>query len=616
MVIVDAGRRLLAYFTPWERRRAYWLIPVMVTSALMEVVGIASITPFLSLAADPDLALNNRWLAQGFEFLGFSTVTGYLIFLGVAALVMLLLSNGLAALNVFLLQRFAGLQKHRLEMRLMARYLGSPYSRFLDSSSADLGKNILEEVSHLFNGVLIPVLYVIARLFVVVAILAMMLVVDPFLAATVLLTVGGAYVLVFVGVRRRLTRIGEERVGVARGRFLGISEAFLGIKDVRVMHRESSFLEAYRTPSRRYALLTVTRTLINSLPKFALEAIAFGAILVIVLYLLATGREMGQLLPILGLFAFSSYRLMPAVQLIFESIAKVRFAKPALDVLDDDLGEPGSIDELFVHPPFLGLEHAIEYRKVAFRYPSADRDALIDVDLTIPVGSSVALVGATGSGKTTAADLLLGLFAPTSGEILIDGVPLTVDRTRAWQSGIGYVPQSIFLSDSTVAGNIAFGLLPKDIDMDRVERAARVAQLHEFVSGLTDGYLTRVGERGVKLSGGQRQRIGLARALYLDPSVLVLDEATSALDGATEESLFEALDAAALGKTVVMLSHRLATVKSCDQIVLLSGGRVIARGSFEELLAGEPEFQAMVYGQDLGDRPLRATETEGGPARV
>lgn len=334
-----------------------------------------------------------------------------------------------------------------------------------------------------------------------------------------------------------------------------------------------------------------------------LKAVALGGILFFVLFLLLThGGDLNAVLPVLGLYAFTSIRLFPALQQVYSGMTGLRFSRPMLDKLHADLlKNPAPAPEEILADPAavapLGLREALEFDDVRYAYPKAERTALAGLSLTIPARTTVGIVGGTGAGKTTAVDLLLGLLEPQGGAIRVDGVALDAGNRRAWQNSIGYVPQQIYLTDDTVSANIAFGLQGAEIDQAAVERAARIAELHDFVTrDLPQGYETQVGERGVRLSGGQRQRIGIARALYHDPDILVLDEATSALDNVTEKVVMDAVHNLGHAKTIVLIAHRLSTVRDCDTIFMLEQGRLVAQGSYDDLLETSQKFRAMVAG--------------------
>ena len=332
------------------------------------------------------------------------------------------------------------------------------------------------------------------------------------------------------------------------------------------------------------------------MPTYVLEVVAFGGILCIVLYFLAREEGLAQLLPMLAVFVFAARRIMPALQTIFSDITTLRYNAATLDVLHADFVKTAGFENIFgdldVKP--LLFKKSLRLQDVSFCYPGCDELIISDLSLEIQANTTIGFVGFTGSGKTTLIDIIIGMLVPRSGSIFVDGVPIDENKRVSWQRNLGYVPQHIYLSDDTVARNIAFGIPDEHIDMDRVIRAARVANIAEFIEkNLLSGYDTLIGERGVRLSGGQRQRLGIARALYHDPDVLVLDEATSALDGITEEAVMDSIRALAKRKTIIMIAHRITTVKDCDMIYLMEDGHIIAKGTYAELMDSSETFRAM-----------------------
>ena len=341
-------------------------------------------------------------------------------------------------------------------------------------------------------------------------------------------------------------------------------------------------------------------------PRFALEALTVGTLLSLILVLLLrNGGSISEIVPVLGVIAFSTMRLLSALQQIYHGLTSMRGASAILDqIVADFTSAPTPVAVPNEPRPPLRLDHSLALSNVSFAYVTASGAAIRDLDLVIPAGTTVGIVGGTGAGKTTLVDLILGLLVPTAGEILVDGTTLVRENLRDWQSTLGYVPQSIFLTDDTIAANIAFGIPREEIDMAAVERAARTAALHDFVTtDLAAGYQTIVGERGVRLSGGQRQRIGIARALYRDPSLLIMDEATSALDNITERVVMEAVQRVRSEKTIILIAHRLSTVKTCDVIFLMEHGKLVAQGTYDALLAGNDAFRRMVAGEARQPRP-------------
>ncbi len=587
-------RQLVSLLTRRQRVQAALLLGALIVRAGVELLGVASVAPFLELAANPGAIHARGYLQWLYDHGGFTSDSGFLVAAGVVVLALLVLSNGLSAMFTWTMQRFVWDANHELAMRLLRGYLAQPYGFFVQRNSASLNKNILSEVRAALAGVVRPVITLVAQLLVVVAITGMLVAVSPGLAAAAVTVIGTSYALVYLAVRRRQSSLGREWVEANRLRYKVAGEAFGGIKDVKVLQREEAFVARFAEPSRRFTKALAANATIGQLPRYFLETLAFGGIVLVVVVALNTGRGLAAVLPLAGLYAFAGYRLMPAVQSLFAALVSIRFNRASLDELCEDLARfaavaPGGAGGAQPLP----FREAIEVAGVSFRYPGSKLQALDGVSLTIARNQTVGIVGSTGSGKTTLVDLLLGLYEPDEGRMAVDGVVLDESTIPRWRRQVGYVPQHIFLADDTVTGNIAFGVPDDEIDQRRVEQAARVASLHELVATLPEGYRTVVGERGVRLSGGQRQRIGIARALYHDPDVLVLDEATSALDGVTETAVMDAIRELAGQKTIVLIAHRLTTVERADRIFMIEDGRVVDEGTYAELLASNSRFRAM-----------------------
>jgi ATP-binding cassette, subfamily B, bacterial PglK len=593
--MLTAARRMLELMSPRERRRLWFLTPVVTLNALVQVLGIASVMPFLALVASPDAIREQAVLRWAYAVGGFQSDEAFMLVVGIGVLVVLVASNAFAAWSQLLMLRFSWDMNHLLSVRMLRAYLFKPYVFFLDQNTSGLAKNILAEVKQAVAGFLNAGMNLVARGVVALLILGLLVAVDPVLALATFGFLGLAYGGVFMLVQRVVARAGLRRAAADRERFKAATEALNGVKEIKLLGKEQPFLRRYEKPSLRYARNLARMQAINLLPRYAFETIAFGGMLIIVIYLMVQGGGLVTLLPTLGLYAFASYRLLPALQGIFSSLTDLKFSLASVELLHHDLerGAPERFpDRRDVAP--LPFRRTLELRDLSFSYPNARQTVLEGFDLRIEANSTVALVGSTGAGKTTVVDLLLGLLRPQGGALVVDGVPITDENLSAWQRNLGYVPQSIYLADDSVAANIAFGVPPKEIDMAAVELAARRAHIHDFiVAELPHGYATEVGERGVRLSGGQRQRLGIARALFHDPDVLILDEATSALDNITEESIFHAVSEIGRTKTVIMIAHRISTVRGCDVIHMLEGGRLVGQGSYQTLLASSPEFRAL-----------------------
>ena len=600
--MLETYRKILDLLTARERRRFYLLLGLIMLMGVAQMVGVASILPFLAVLAKPETVTGNSHLAQLNALFGFTEPRSFLMFLGGAVFVILVLTSLLKAVTQYAIFRFATMRGYSISRRLLAGYLARPYTWFLNRHSADLGANILTDVNKVIGQALVPAMRLLSQGAVVLFLVALLIVVNPIAAGVLALLLGGSYALIYAAVRNRLARVGARRHDANIERFQISGDAMGGIKDVKVLGLEASYIRRFSRPAREIAEADALNAVVGEVPRYVLEAVAFGGLLLFVLFLLATGNgSLGDIVPMLGVYAFAALRLFPALQQVYTSFAALRFSRPTLDKLHEDMIEIGLADPeapaAAAPRRKLHLAEALALEDVHYRYPAAEREALAGVDMTIPARSSVGIVGGTGAGKTTVVDVILGLLRPERGALKVDGTPVEGADLRAWQNSIGYVPQQIFLTDDTVSANIAFGLDPKDVDPAAVERAARVAELHDFVTReLSQGYDTEVGERGVRLSGGQRQRIGIARALYHDPDVLILDEATSALDNLTERAVMDAVRNLGRAKTVIMIAHRLTTVRNCDIIFMMERGRVVAEGSYDELLARNRGFQAMVAG--------------------
>ncbi len=579
-----------------ERIRFGVLLGMILVMSLLEVAGVASIIPFLAVLSDPQVIHQTPYLQLFYEGLGFQTDRAFLLFLGGVVFGLVVFGLAFKALTIYALTRFSTMRNYSISTRLFGGYLSQPYVWFLSRHSADLSKTILSEVDQVIGKSIVPALTLLAHISVVLALVVLLLLVDPVIVAAVVAVLGGSYVLIYFGIRRLLSRIGEQRVHANRERYQAANEAMGGIKDVKMLGLEDAYLRRFRQPAAMFARVQALAAILGQIPRYALEAVAFGGMLIIVLVLLARADgRLEEAIPLLGVFAFAGLRMFPAMQKVYDNFTKLRFGGYALDALHRELTESRTARPLSARKgAALDLREHLELEDVHYAYPSADKPALDGLRMSIKAHTTVGIVGGSGAGKTTAVDVILGLLSPQEGVLRVDGVVITEENRRAWQRSIGYVPQHIFLSDDTIAANVAFGVPRNKIDMVAVRRAARLSELDRFVTEeLPQGYETMVGERGVRLSGGQRQRIGIARALYYDPSVLVFDEATSALDNLTERAVIDAVHNLSGAKTIIMIAHRLTTVQRCNEIILLEEGKVVARGSYEELIKYSEAFRRL-----------------------
>lgn len=566
-------RDLLRALEPDERRRLALIALGLAGTALLEVVGVASVIPFLTLVGDPGAAERLPYLAVLRDALGLSDPRSFLIAAGLAALLAILTTAVANAGLTYAQLLFTHLTGYRLARRLLFRYLDRERLFFAQANSAELAKNVLSETDRVVIGVLTPLTVIASRAVSSLAIIGFLVAYAPRLALVLGGGFGGLYVGIYLFVRARLARIGARSVADNETRFRVVQETLGALTELKLYGRAEGFAARFDAPAKAFARDSAASHVTGQLPRFVIEALAFGGVIVVVLFALAQGLDTAGILPLLGLFAFAGYRMLPAFQNIFNALALLRFTLPAARLIVDELG--AAVPRAHRTLERLPFREAVRFAGVAFDYEPG-RPTLAGIDLTIPAGTTVGLVGRTGSGKSTLVGLLLGILAPGTGRITVDSVALDPTTLPAWQNRIGYVPQDVFLVDGTVAENIALGL--DRPDASRVERAAGLAGLHAFIAGLPDGYGTRVGERGARLSGGQRQRIGIARALYHEPDVIVFDEATSALDGETEAAVMRALRELAGTHTLVMIAHRLTTLERADTVYVLEAGRVVAAG--------------------------------------
>jgi ABC-type multidrug transport system fused ATPase/permease subunit len=586
--------KFLDLLAPQERKQAGFLLGMTLVMALLDVIGVASVMPFMAVLANPQLIESNAILKMTYHGLGYTNPNQFLFSLGVLVFVLVMLSLGFKALTSYAQLRFTLMREYSLGKRLVEGYLHQPYTWFLNRHSADLGKTILSEVSNVVGSGLNPLMTLTAQCAVTVALLILLLIIDPVLALAVGIVLSLAYTLIFKLMSSFLSRIGLERLQANRDRFTYVSEAFGAIKEVKVSGLEQAYIRRFAAPAETYALHKASAQAVAQLPRFFLEAIAFGGMLLLVLTLVSRSGGIATALPIISLYFFAGYRLMPALQQIYSSFSQLQFVGPALDDLHKDLMRLRPVEQLQAEILGMELRQSIQLTNIHFWYPNAVQPALKGINLTIPANSTIGLVGSTGSGKTTTVDIILGLMDALEGTVTVDGKVINASNRRNWQKSIGYVPQQIYLADDSIASNIAFGIDSSNINQHSVEHAARIANLHDFViNELPQGYATPVGERGVRLSGGQRQRIGLARALYHNPQLLILDEATSALDNLTEQAVMEAVSNLGSKITIILIAHRLSTVRQCEQIFLLDKGRIKAQGTYDELTQRSEIFRLM-----------------------
>lgn len=580
-----------------KRNIVYLFVGVLITG-LFEVAGIASIAPFMGVVTSPNLIHDNQYLDLVYKYLEFNNDSEFLIALGSVVVLLLVTSNIFLAFMVWRLTLFVNLLSHRLSVKLLWIYLNKPYQFFLDHNTTELGKNVLFEISRGVQGAILPALLAISRIFIIILVGSLLLAINPQLVIIALFILVGSYFLIYKSLSARLLNAGNLSVTSTRDKYKFVTEALSGIKEVKLYNKQNDFVDQYSRESEVYAHCNTNSSIISQIPRYFVEAVAFSGIIFLIIFLMEKGKDSSEVIPMVSVFALAAYRLVPALQQVYHSISQIKYNLPILEILADDLNEiainPNTRKSSNTAPIILNKK--LDFSGVSFKYKNSSNLILNNVSLSIKPNTTVGIVGLTGSGKTTLINLIMGLIEPTNGQIAVGGKVLDETNMSSWQKNIGYVPQDIFLIDDTIKNNIIFASFSDDTDADfiNVVDSAKIAGISDFIDSLSNGYDTMVGERGVRLSGGQIQRIGIARALYRSPTVIIFDEATSSLDGITEKILMETIQKISHKKTVIMVAHRLTSVKRCDVIHLIEKGVIAESGSYDQLITKGLSFKKMV----------------------
>ena len=597
--MIEIVKQLFRLLTSNQRKRFFILQVLVIIMAFAEIVGVASIIPFMALVGDMSVLEQENIIAQVYQASGIDSPRKFVFLLGVGVLVMLFLSALISMFTTWRLSMFANKVGTEIADRLYTHYLKQGWLYHASGSSAQLTKKIANETTRVTSVVLLPLMQMNARIALSCFMSIAIFIYDPKVAIIGLAAFAVAYFILYKLVRKVLQRNGQSISAVYEQRFRLMNEGFGGIKDVLLLGRDDDFIKRFHQSGKVLANTQGTNTALAQVPRYFMELVAFGAMIALVLYLIAThDGNLGVVLPIVSVYALAGFKLLPAFQHIYRSVAEIKGNISAFESIREDLTESQKQDltqQSLVEDNLndIHLTREISLENINFTYPAKIIPAVNELSLTIKANSVVGIVGPSGSGKSTLIDILLGLIEPQSGHLKIDGRTITKDNLRSWQNTIGFVPQSIFLSEGTIAANIAFGISEEKINLEQVQKAIRLAHIEELVESLELGIHTKVGERGVQLSGGQRQRLGIARALYYEADVLIFDEATSALDGITEKMIMEAIHDFSGQKTIVMIAHRLKTVQKCDQIFYIDEGRVADQGTYQELIEKNEHFKNM-----------------------
>jgi len=572
------------------------LLFFMLIAAAMEVVGIGMIPAFVAIVAEPSKVMQIDWLKPVLTTLHITSGHDLLLWGSGALLgIYIIKSIYMISFNYFE-AHFIYRRQYTLCHRLMCAYMQAPFVFHLQRNTAELIRNTTQEAYIFIKSVVSNILQMIRETIMALAILVFLFVMEPLITLIVIgLAVLGAGSFIMLN-KKKMAKYGEEVQERRANIIKALSQGIGGIKDARILNREEGLIEKFRNEVYKSTLIEAYIRFIQQVPRPISETTAIMGMLMVAILLIWQGRSMSAIIPILTLFAMATVRLMPSVQKIATIFTKLRYSIVSINPIYADLKELEQFNTRFKKErkskEKLTFKNEIRIENLSYHYPNSKERALNRVSLNIKKGEAIAFVGASGAGKTTIVDTILGLLEPDEGTIYVDGTDIA-KNISAWQRNVGYIPQSIYLSDETLRENVAFGLPEDEIDDAKVMEAIRLAQLETLVERLSDGLYTIVGEHGARLSGGQRQRLGIARALYHNPNVLVMDEATSSLDNITEKQIIDAIESLIGDHTLIMIAHRLTSVKNCDTLYFMEEGEIVQEGSYYDLVDSNIKFREM-----------------------
>lgn len=558
-------KKLLAITTRQEKKNFIILIFMSIFLSIIETVGISAIMPFITLASDPSKIVSNKYSKMVYDFFEFSTTTNFMIFFGLFLIGFYIFRATYSMLYNYILNKFAFGRFHAFAFRLFKNYTNLPYKRFVKRNSAELIKTIVNEASNL-SFYMQSLLLIFSEFFTVVLLYALLLLMDWKMTLVLTILLGAKVLFLLFFLKKRIEKEGLKR-SIMQSKFYKIlNETFGNFKIIKLIQNEEKLYSEFSNISYGYARANIVSNTLNQLPRLSLETIGFSVLIGIVVYVLFQYNDANFVLPIISMYALALYRILPALNRILSNYNTLLFLSNSLDIVYSDLSYTPQTEG----KDFIDFKNKIELTNVSFEY-NKNKKVLENINIIINKGDKVAFVGESGSGKSTLVDLIIGLYKPLSGEIVIDDKKLTSDNVKSYRSKVGYIPQSIYLFDGTVGENVAFGY---EYDKEKIIEVLKKANIYDFLYS-KEGIDTLVGDGGIQLSGGQKQRIGIARALYSDPEILVLDEATSALDNETEAKIMDEIYETSQDKTLLIIAHRLSTIERCDRKIMLSNGKII-----------------------------------------
>ena len=588
--------KLFYLMNPEQRRKFAFLQILVIVMAIFELIGIASIGPFMVLVSDFSVLEGDNFIARIYSVSGLTNHYDFTFLIGILVLLLLLIGSFISMYTTWVLSIFGQEAGVKIGNRLFEFYLNKPWLYHTSVSSSTLTKQISVEANRITTGVITPLMQLNSKIITAIFISIALLFYNPLITISALIIFTLSYYIIYRIVRYRLSINGDMVSQSSKERFKLMAEGFGGVRDILLSRCQNNYVNIFVRSGDKYSHHHGETIALAHVPRYIMEFVVFGSLIIFLLYLLNKyNGEFGMILPVLSIYTLASFKIIPALQQIYASIVLIRGNISSFDSIKQDLEESFDManNSISKNNKSLLIRDSIELNGIQFTYPGKNIPAIEGLNIKIPVNKIIGISGSSGSGKSTIIDILIGLIQPDKGEILIDGTPLLSENIGNWQDKIGFVAQSIFLSDASIMENIAFGLSKNDIDISKVHRAIELSHLSKVIAELPKGVETMVGERGVQLSGGQRQRIGIARALYHDPEILIFDEATSALDGTTEKTIMDAIHDFSGLKTIIMIAHRLTTLKKCDLIYFIDQGRVVDSGNFENLINNNSEFKKM-----------------------
>lgn len=571
-------QKMMVLLDDRQKKQMVLIVFMMLIGGILETLGIALLLPAMQTVLEPDKLSESKYLSAAYNFLGCTSVKQFAIIIFASIIVVFVVKNiVLFFINVVQL-RFVYTNQFATSRRMMINFMQRPYEYYLNADTSVIQRNITSDVNNMY-GLILSCLQLISEMIVFTCLVVMLLLVNPIMTIFIATLLVSVLLIIKYIIKPIMVKAGQDNQDYYSGLFKWIEESVMGIKEIKIANKENFFINGYADCGAGYVNAVQKYNLYNSTPRLLIETISVAGMVGYMLVVIIRGEALSDMVALVGVLGGAATRLLPSANRINNYLTSIAYFEPFfMNVSDnlqteindsnisykaEDYKKMGEVDKLPVHK-------TIELKNITYKYPNSESYVLKGADMTIPVGKSIGIVGTSGAGKTTIVDIMLGLLKTETGEILADGVEVR-EHYPQWLKNIGYIPQTIFMLDSTIRKNVAFGIPDEDIDDDKVWAALKEAQLDEYVRSLPDGLDTTIGERGIRLSGGQRQRIGIARALFEDPEVLVLDEATSALDNETEAAIMDSINRLHGRKTLIIIAHRLQTIEKCDMVYRVSG---------------------------------------------